>query len=154
MRVIGFDAVSFVLPTSAVSATIEGYCFGVREDNMLVNTVEATVVPRPGTYPTFGLGVVGAMYIQGEFGYVGSALAPEAAFQALWKQLNPANAVARELRIQRNEDIGTSTFWKIPAVLTIPQFNSTAQLNFKDSTFVCAAPFFVAAVRNSGSGTF
>ncbi len=155
MRVVGFDTLDIVLPTSPSGASIEGYSFGIHDDNMLVSTVEATVLTRPGTYPTFGLGVVGAMYIQGEFGYgPPGVLTAEAALQALWKRLNPSIATPRELRVQRNSDIGTSVFWKISAVLTIPQFSSTGAINWKDSSFVCAQPLFVAAVINSGTGVF
>lgn len=155
MRVLGFDTMDFVLPTSAAGSSIEGYVFGIREDNMLVNTVEATVIPRPGTYPTFGIGVVGAMYLQGEFGYgPPGVLTYEAAFQNLWKRLNPSIATPRELRVQRNADIGSSTFQKIMAVLQIPQFSSTQALNFKDSTFVCAYPWFLAAGYTTGTGGF
>lgn len=155
MRVIGFADMDFVSPTSVAGASIEGYTFGISEDNTLVNAIEATILPRPGTYPTFGLGVVGALYLAGEFGYgPPGVLATEAAFQSLWKRLNPVITTPRELRVQRNQDIASSTFWKIPAVLQIPQFSSTGVVNWKDATFVLAQPFFEAAVKNTGTGVF
>lgn len=120
------------------------------DDNaMLVNSVEPQILTRPGAYPTFGIAVVGAMYLPGEVGYNGP-LTLEAAFLNFFKRLNPADTTPGELRAVRND--GTAI--KILAALSIPTYSATSEVNTKTIQFICCQPFWLATGYSTGTGGF
>jgi hypothetical protein len=140
MLLSGFDTFDWIS---------SGYWFEIDEGNVLVPSVEPQILPRPGTYATFGVSQVGAMNIVGGFGYSGT-LTPEAAFSNLFKRLNPANTTPRQLRAQRDDGV----LLKIQAILAVPNYASNKFINFKDASFICVQPFFLATGFTTGTGGF
>lgn len=133
----------------------DGYYFGIREDVMLVPSVEPQILLRPGSYPTFGMTQVGAMNLPGVFGikagnFLASLLEPEEAFQRLFERLNPALGTPREIRSERGNGVKV----KVTGILAVPNFSSERHVNVKDASFVVAQPFWTAAVISSPAVIF
>src|SRR5690606_4762277 len=64
----------------------DGYWVAIPDGAMMVNNIEAQVLNRPGTYPTFGVGLINPMYLSCQVGYNG-VLSLEAAFMNFFKRL-------------------------------------------------------------------
>ena len=127
----------------------DGYWVAIPDSAMLVNNIEAQVLNRPGTYPTFGVGVINPMYLTCQVGYNG-ALSLEAAFLNFFKRLNPVDITPGQLRAVRNDAVAIT----INAVLSIPAYSTTGEQGTKDITFVCCQPFWLATGYTTGSGGF
>lgn len=127
----------------------DGYSVSVPDTAMWVNNIEAQILNRPGVYPTFGVGVINAMYLSCQVIYRG-ALTYEAAFMNFFKRINPVDITPGELRAVRNDGVAIS----IPAVLTIPAFSTSGEVSSKDITFVCCQPFWLATGYTTGTGGF
>jgi hypothetical protein len=104
-------------------------------------SVDPNVIPRPGTYATLGIGVVGAMTIPARFGYTG-ALTYEQAWLNLFKRLNPIDTSPGQLRGVRND--GTPV--AIPAVMQIQAIaggnDDEDDVNIVFVNFVAVQPYW------------
>lgn len=143
MKLISYDG--FVWGNS-------GYWVSTSDATMLINEVQPQVLPRPGTYPTFGLSIIGAMYLPCQVGYDGP-LPYETAFLNFYKRINPANinvTANRKLVAQRNDGV----MLNITAMAMIPQVSSTGDFNIKDITFICAEPFWTDSSYTTGTGGY
>jgi hypothetical protein len=127
----------------------DGYWAGIPDSAMFANQIDPQVLNRPGTYPTFGIGVVGPMYLPCEIGYNG-VLDIEPAFLNFLKRLNPADITPGDLRALRNDGVAIS----LPAVLSLSGFNPNNEKNTLPITFVCCQPFWLASGYATGSGGF
>lgn len=114
-----------------------GYSGNLPPSWLPVVSVNPTVLPRPGTYATLGIGVVGEMTIPVEFLYRGT-LGFEPAMLNLFKRLNPVDTTPRQLRGVRND--GTPV--QIPAVLQISQIVRREDLNSVQVNFVAVQPYW------------
>jgi hypothetical protein len=75
--------------------------------------------------------------------------ASEAAFVDLFKRLQPGVAVPRPLYVRRND----GTDMVMQAILSIPNFSSSDEVNMRDATFVVAVPA-TSLVTLTGSAAF
>jgi hypothetical protein len=131
-----------------------GYWVSTDDATMLVNDVQPQILNRPGTYPTFGLSIIGAMFLTCQIGYEGP-LPWETAFLNFYKRINPANiniapGTNRILKALRNDGVELS----IKAMAMIPQASSSGDFNIKDITFVCAEPFWTDSSYTTGTGGY
>lgn len=129
MRLTGYGDYEFVN---------DGYHCGLPSGWIPVVSVNPTILPRPGTYATLGIGVVGEMVIPGEFLYRGTAMTFEQAMMNLFKRLNPVDTTPRQLRGLRND--GTPV--AIPAVLQISQIVNRDDANSVKVNFVAVQPYW------------
>jgi hypothetical protein len=150
MKVFKYAEFQFDLPDDTHNDST--FFFAPDPKNTWLNSVEPLLLPRPGTYPTFGMPQIGAMTILGLFGYRKAIAANpsnpfcffpdpygghiENAFFDLFKRLNVADTRARSLYVQRNDGVVVV----MQAVLAIPQFATTQRINRRDATFVVAQP--------------
>lgn len=118
-------------------------------------TVEPVILPRPGTFATFGISEIGAFTIPANFILLPSnpiVLSDgfEAAWLYLFKRLNPYNTEPRQLRGQRND--GTAI--AIQAVLRITSGGGDRSVNERLIDFVAVMPFWTSTAASTASGTF
>lgn len=148
MRVVGFDTMDFI---NASNQSIAGYTCGLPADWTPVPTTQPTVLTRPGTYGTFGVGSVSELLIPGKFHYnTAFGLTYEAAWLNLFKRLDPINQNPRELRVRRNDGV----LIKIQAVVQPLAFSSGREINFRDVNWIAAAPIWLSVGYLTGTGGF
>lgn len=165
MRIRGFAGYNWS-DTSLNGGASESFWFGIKEDALLVNSVEPTIHLRPGTTPTFGIPQIGAMNIPGQFGYRGNASDrwggdPEVALLWLLQRLDPFWPYKRTLKAIRRALLipaGSSTEQlvtlevSISAILALPTASSTKEREILDATFVTCDPAWVGTAINSSAG--
>jgi hypothetical protein len=162
MKLYAYGNVQWDLSTDAYQDST--FFFSPKPNTVWVNSIEPQILLRPGTYPTFGLPQIGAMNIIGQFGwrqaraanasnpyclYPDPYGASESAFIDLFKRLQPASATPRPLSVLRND----GTLMVMQAVLSIPNFASSEEINMRDATFVVVQPP-ASLTTLTGSATF
>lgn len=130
-----------------------GYSVGIPDDLLLMPTVEPITLERPGTFPTFGPSVIGAMVLPAT-----AMILPEntqGGFEPAWlyffKRINPYDTRPRQLRGLRNDGVTVVT---IDAKLRILARSGTQERNTRRLDFVAVQPWFESQATLSQSGTF
>jgi hypothetical protein len=132
MRLLGYADYEFVN---------DGYWASLPNAWIPVVRVDPNVIPRPGTYATLGIGVVGEMTIPARFGYNGPLAFEDWALNLL-KRLNPVDTSVRQLRGVRNN----GTLVAIPAVMQIQSItggnDNEDDVNIIYINFVAVQPYW------------
>jgi hypothetical protein len=128
-----------------------GFSVGIQEGAQMVPRVDPTILTRPGTYATFGISVIGELFIPGRVNFAGHATFAtiEAAREYFWRRLNIRDTAPRQLRAVRLD----ATAIVIMAALQIPERSSNPEIvNEWDVNFVATLPYWVTAAPSTGSG--
>ena len=126
-----------------------GFRYGLPPGWMPFPGVEAQILERPGTFPTFGPSQIQELRIPGFFMLVpGHAFASfEEAWAYLFQRLNPYNTIPRQLRGERNN----GTKMNILAVIEFTPANTNDEVNTRQISFVAVQPFWSAQVATTSS---
>ena len=130
--------------------TADGFWYDIPTPFVPTVSIEPSVIPRPGTFATYGMSTIGGIYVAGSFGYSGTAMVIEEAFRYLLTRLNPLDQSARQLRAldYANTLIAIQSKLRVPAQAD-EEFDGTYKLHF-----VSVDPYWETLTPQTISVTF